>query len=175
VISFAAVRREKTFVGGAGPAGVGLGDEDEDDEDEDDEPDCWFASACAHVESLALVVRVNEHTPANCTAPADCVASSDVLTPSQKHPFAFQSPMAAQHAVPPGAATHGARSFAFVVQCVPGTANAPMIPSSAINARATTAAARRRPLAAARRDPSILSRSRALVQRTRPRARDGSE
>ena len=161
VISFAPVRREKTFVGGSGPAGVELGDDDDDD---DDDPDCWFASACAHVESLALVVRVTPHAPANCAAPADCVASSDVLTPSQKHPFAFQATIAPQHAVPPGAATHGARSLAFVEQCVPGAANAPPTTRSAMPTHAPILAARRpRSRALARRAVRILPRASAAL------------
>ncbi|OUS48124.1 hypothetical protein BE221DRAFT_70582, partial [Ostreococcus tauri] len=54
-------------------------------------------------------------------APADCVVVRDVATPSQKHPFAFQALIAVQHATDPGEVMHGAKSFAFVVQCVPGS------------------------------------------------------
>jgi hypothetical protein len=65
-------------------------------------------------------VVVTEHPAASCTAPADCVESSAVVTPpEQKHPASFQSRIAAQHALCPGAVWHGAKSFAFVKQCVP--------------------------------------------------------
>jgi hypothetical protein len=118
VISFAPVRRAYTSVGAAGPAG-GAGVAGGDPDDEEEEPP-WFASAATQIASPLAVVLVTEHALANETAPALCVASSAVATPSQKHPFAFHSVIAAQHADPPPLA-HGARSLAFVVQCVPGS------------------------------------------------------
>lgn len=118
VISFAPVRRAYTSVGAAGPVG-GAGVVGGDPDDEEEEPP-WFASAATQIASPLAVVLVTEHALANETAPALCVASSAVVTPSQKHPFAFHSVIAAQHADPPPLA-HGARSLAFVVQCVPGS------------------------------------------------------
>jgi len=73
-----------------------------------------------HVASLADVVVVIPQIVANCAAYVACVESRAVVTPpEQKHPASFHSPIAVQHAVPPGAVWHGAKSFAFVKQCVP--------------------------------------------------------
>ena len=114
-----------------------------------------------------------EHACANCVAPADCVVVRDVATPSQKHPFAFQALIAVQHATDPGEVMHGAKSFAFVVQCVPGVASA-----DRASASATRPTRRNRILGGGEESPSALALAtprRAIAfgrPRPRPRRRD---
>jgi len=175
VISFAPVRRAYTSVGAAGPVG-GAGVVGGDPDDEEEEPP-WFASAATQLASPLAVVRVTEHALANETAPALCVESSAVATPSQKHPFAFHSVIAAQHADPPPL-MHGARSLAFVVQCVPGSPARAAIAFA--HAHASTATIARRLARAIVTDASPRARSpcrpnssprRRAARRLAPRAR----